>query len=76
MAQNSTPWYVWPFIMIWRLAGLILNIIGRKAGIIIGSVLVVLGLLQSLSIIGAFIGLPMAFFGGALLLRAIRMPKN
>lgn len=68
------PWYFLPFIWLWRLAGIILNLVGRKWGIILGAVGIVLGFMQCLTLFGALMGIPVMILGGSMILRAIKMP--
>jgi hypothetical protein len=62
-----------PFIALWRLLtgllGAILNITGRFVAILIGVLLIVVGVLVSLTIVGAIIGIPLALFGLLLIIR-------
>ncbi len=73
--HSSTPWYFLPFLWIWQLAGIILGRLGKRNSIIVGSILVVVGLMNSLSIIGAVVGIPVLLVGAAVLLRALLPPR-
>ncbi len=62
---------IWPFRLLWNLVIWVINLTGRFVAILIGLVLLLLGVALSATVIGAIIGIPMAVFGGALLLRGL-----
>lgn len=69
--SNRVPFILWPFWAIWRLVRLILELTGRLLGVVLGFVLVVVGLLISLTVIGAIVGIPLAGLGVLLILRGL-----
>jgi hypothetical protein len=64
-------WIFWPFKAIWMLLATIVEMTGRLLAMIIGFLLVVVGVILSLTIIGAIIGIPLAIIGFLLILRGI-----
>lgn len=70
-ADRRTPCLLWPFVAIWDLLTFILRMTGRLIAILLGFVLMVVGVLLSLTVIGAFLGVPLAIFGFMLILRGI-----
>lgn len=68
---NRTPWFLWPFVALWRLIAGILELTGRLLGIVLGLVLVIVGFVISLTIIGAVIGIPLILFGLLLMVRGL-----
>jgi hypothetical protein len=68
---KTAPWYLWPFIAIWRLVTTIIELTGRFVAILLGFVLFVAGAIVSLTIVGAIVGIPLMIFGGMLMLRGI-----
>ncbi len=62
---------LWPFVAIWRLLATIVELTGRFVAMILGLVFLIVGVLVSLTIIGAIIGIPMAIIGVLLFLRGI-----
>ena len=68
--EHRIPWFLWPFWALWRLLTLILGATGRLVAALIGIALMVVGLVVSLTIVGAPIGIPLAALGFLLLLRA------
>jgi len=69
--RSHVPWYLWPFVAIWKLLAVIVELTGRFVAMVLGIVLMVVGLLVSLTIVGAIVGVPLAFAGLLLLLRGI-----
>ncbi|MBP3637784.1 MAG: hypothetical protein J6K13_09550 [Clostridia bacterium] len=61
----------WPFRMAADLIGLILSLAGSILGLAIGFVICALGVLLCLTGIGMIIGIPLAIFGGGLMLKSI-----
>jgi uncharacterized membrane protein len=59
----------WPFIAIWNLVGLILKMTGRLISSILGLILMIIGGILCFTIIGAIVGIPLAAFGFAMVLR-------
>ena len=60
-----------PFKLIWKLVAGILELTGRLVAGIIGFVLLVVGVVISATGIGACIGVPIAIFGGLLIVRGL-----
>jgi hypothetical protein len=74
MSSNGTkrtPWILRPFVALWRLLTLILELTGRVLAIVLGLVLMIGGGLLTASVVGAPIGVPLAIFGFLLLLRGL-----
>lgn len=69
--SKKVPWFLFPFWLIWRLVIGIIKFTGRLVGAILGFVLIICGIIISLTIIGAIIGIPLIIFGLLLMLKAI-----
>jgi hypothetical protein len=69
--KGRIPWYLWPFAAIWKLLAVIVEMTGRFVAMVLGIVLILVGVLVSLTIIGAIVGVPLAIIGLLLLLRGI-----
>ncbi len=69
--RHHVPLLLWPFYALWRLVIGIIALTGRLVGAIIGLVLMIAGLLVSLTIVGAIVGIPLILFGFMLLLRSL-----
>jgi hypothetical protein len=68
---KRTPWYLWPFVAIWKLLAVIVEMTGRLVAMIIGIVLMIVGVLVSLTIVGAIVGVPLAIVGLLLFIKGI-----
>jgi hypothetical protein len=73
MSENShtTQWFLWPFSALWRLLTFVLNLTGRIITAIIGLIIVIIGMILSVTIFAAPIGIPMIILGILLMLRSI-----
>ncbi len=69
--QDKTPWFLWPFVALWRLVTWILEMTGRFVAILLGIVFMVVGVIVTLTVIGAIVGVPMFLFGVLLVLRGL-----
>jgi hypothetical protein len=69
--KRSVPILLWPFWAIWKLVIGIIEFTGRLVGAIIGLVLMIAGVVVSLTIIGAIVGIPLVIFGFLLILRSL-----
>lgn len=70
-SKSHTPWYLWPFVAIWRLLAIIVEMTGRFVAMVLGIVLVIVGVIVSLTIVGAIVGIPLALVGLLLFFRGI-----
>ena len=59
----------WPFVALWRLVAFIFELTGRFLAIVLGIVFMIVGVIVSLTVIGAIIGIPMILFGLMLVIR-------
>jgi hypothetical protein len=69
--EAHVPWFLWPFWAILRLVGFVIELTGRLVGLILGAVFLVVGVLVSLTVVGAIIGVPLALFGLMLMARCL-----
>lgn len=68
---KSVSWVWWPFVALWRLVTFIFEAIGRLLAMLLGVALMFVGVLLSLTVIGAIIGIPLIVFGFLLMLRGL-----
>jgi hypothetical protein len=68
---KKVPWLLWPFWLIWRLVVGIIQFTGRIVGAILGLVLMIVGVVVSLTIVGLIIGVPLIIFGFLLVIRSL-----
>jgi len=67
--KKGTPWFLWPFVAIWRLVAAIIGLTGRLVAAVLGLVLMIVGVLLILTVVGAVIGVPLLIFGFLLVVR-------
>ena len=60
-----------PFVLVWDVVRLVLNLVGRAVGVMLGFLLVVVGIALSLTGIGAIIGVPLLMLGAGLMLKGL-----
>jgi hypothetical protein len=69
--KSTTPWYAWPFVALWKLIAGIVALTGRLVAVILGFVLLLAGILVSLTVVGLIVGIPLAIVGFLLILRGL-----
>jgi hypothetical protein len=69
--KHHIPWYLWPFAAIWKLLAVIVELTGRFVAMVLGVVLIIVGVIVSLTIVGAIVGIPLAIIGLLLLFRGM-----
>ena len=69
--KNHIPWYLWPFAALWKLLAVIVELTGRFVAMVLGIVLIIVGVIVSLTIVGAIVGIPLAIVGLLLLFRGM-----
>ena len=69
--KQTVPWYLWPFAALWKLLAVIVEMTGRFVAMVLGIVFIIVGIIVSLTIVGAVVGIPLAIVGLLLLLRGI-----
>ena len=62
---------LFPFILIGKLIEWTIHLTGRFIAIILGLIILILGLLLSVTIIGAILGIPLLLIGIGLIIRGI-----
>ena len=62
---------VWPFVALFRLVAGILVLGGRFLVMVLGMVLIFVGVLVSLTIVGAIVGIPLALVGLLMVFRGL-----
>ena len=70
-AEHGIPWILWPFVALWRLLAMIVEFTGRIVAVVLGAVLMIVGVVVSLTIIGAIVGIPLIILGLLLVLRGL-----
>lgn len=68
---HDTPLLLTPFVWLWNLVTFILGLTGRLAAVLLGFVLLIVGVLLTVTVIGAIVGIPLVIVGFALVLRGL-----
>ncbi len=71
VTKKTGPWFLWPFVAVWNLLALILNITGRVLAGILGVGLMIVGVALTMTVAGAPVGIPFAIVGLLLMIRSI-----
>ena len=71
VTKKTSPWFLWPFVAVWNLLALVLNITGRVLAGILGVGLMILGIALTMTVAGAPVGIPFAILGLLLIIRSI-----
>ena len=69
--RHRTPWILWPLAVLWDAMAFMLTILGRLLTAITGFLLMAVGVLITLTVVGAPLGVPLACLGFLLLIRSI-----
>lgn len=69
--KRRVPLLLWPFYAVMQLVIWIIKVTGRVIGFILGILLIVAGVLLSLTVIGAILGVPLAILGLLLAIKSI-----
>jgi len=69
--RKTAPWFLWPFVALWDLLALVLNITGRVLAAILGVGLMIVGIALTMTVAGAPIGIPFAILGFLLIIRSL-----
>jgi hypothetical protein len=67
--KKRTHWLVWPFVAIWKLISGIVLLTGRLLAVVLGLVLMIAGLIITLIVVGAIVGIPIMVVGFMLTVR-------
>ena len=69
--KKRVPWLLYPFWLVWRLVIWIIEATGRLVGAILGLVLMVAGVVVTLTVVGAIVGIPLTVLGLLLVIRSL-----
>lgn len=68
---KKTPWYLWPWLALWRLVTAILLLTGRLIAVVLGLAFILVGAMLGATVVGAVVGVPLLLFGGLLVIRGL-----
>ena len=69
--NKNTSCLAWPFVALWTLLTTILNLTGRLIAAVLGLALLIVGIVLTILVVTAPIGIPFILFGLLLLIRSI-----
>jgi hypothetical protein len=69
--KRRTSCLLWPFVAVWDLVVWIVNLTGRLIAMLLGLVFLIAGVILTLTVVGAVIGVPLAAFGILLMVRGL-----
>lgn len=69
--RKRVPWYLWPFWAIWKLVIGIVAGTGRLVAVILGLVFLIVGVVLTITVVGAIVGIPFIIFGLLLMVRGL-----
>lgn len=70
-AKRRIPWFLWPFTSIWNLIVYLVSLTGRLVAVLLGLVLMIVGVIASLTVIGAIVGIPLFAIGALMVIRGL-----
>ena len=68
---RNTYWLLKPFAWLWNLIATIVLFTGRMLAVLIGLVLMLLGVILTITIVGAIVGIPVFIIGLLLVVRGL-----
>lgn len=68
---EKAPWFLWPFTIAWDVVTSILVLVGRIICAALGLALMAVGVMLTMTMVGAWVGIPLATLGMLLLVRAL-----
>lgn len=70
-ATRRVPVLLWPFVIVWRLLGLLLDVMSRIVCALLGLSLMVAGVAIAMTVVAAPVGIALSVLGFLLLVRAL-----
>lgn len=71
MGNSCSSCLAAPFVAIWRLTVGIVRLLGRALTALIGLLMMIAGIVLSLTVVGAVVGIPLILMGLMLMVRSI-----
>ena len=68
---RRVPWYLWPFVALWDLLAFILGLTGRLVLGVLGLALMIVGLILTVTLIAAPVGIPFLIIGLLMIFRSL-----
>ena len=70
-SEVHIPILLWPFYAVWRLLTFVMSAVGRLLCAVLGLGIMVAGVVLTMTVVGAPVGIPLASVGFLLLIRAL-----
>lgn len=70
-SETHIPILLWPFYAVWRLLTFVMSTVGRLLCAVLGLGIMVAGVVLTMTVVAAPIGIPLASVGFLLLIRAL-----
>ncbi len=67
---RRVPLLLYPFVVIWRFFAKMVELMGRATAAILGLLVMILGVILTVTVLGAVVGIPLVIFGFLLVVRA------
>ncbi len=68
--ERRFPLLLTPFVAVWRFFAKMVELMGRAAAAIAGLLVMILGVILTVTVLGAVVGIPLVIFGFLLVIRA------
>lgn len=68
---KNTYWLLRPFIWLWNFIAYIVTLTGRLVAVILGLVFMLVGVILTITVIGAIVGIPLFVIGLLLVVRGL-----
>lgn len=69
--SKKTPCLLKPFVWLWNLIVYIVTLTGRFLAVILGLLLIVAGIILTITVVGALLGIPLVIIGILLVVRGL-----
>ncbi len=69
--SKHVPILLWPFYALWKLVEFIFLFTGRIIAVVLGLVLMIAGIILTITMVGAIVGIPLLIIGYLLTIKAI-----
>lgn len=68
---KKSHWLLRPFIWLWNFIAFIITLTGRLLAVILGIILMILGVILTITVVGAIVGIPLITIGLLLAVRGL-----
>ena len=68
---KNTPWLLKPFVWLWNFIAYIVTLTGRLVAVVLGLVFMLVGVILTITVVGAIVGSPLFIIGLLLVVRGL-----